>query len=105
MLIDKVIETAEGRSPCSMAEITRPTKQHSVQLIAHLRPWLMIAGRQQTSNLGLEPLHALLGGARAFPGQVDPALSPAQPPDMVGILRVVGRGRGLAPRKPQPETL
>ncbi len=37
--------------------------------------------------------------ARAFPVEVYavPALSPSQPPDMVGILRVVGRGRGLVP--------
>ncbi len=31
----------------------------------------------------------------AFSDQKEPALSPSQPPDMVGILQVVGRGRGL----------
>ena len=64
-LINKVIETAERRPPRSVGEVARPAEQHAVQLVAHLRPRLVIAGRQQASHFGLEPLHALLGGARA----------------------------------------
>src|SRR5262249_39841761 len=36
-----------------------------VQRIAHFEPWIVIAGHQQIANLRLEPLHALLGRARA----------------------------------------
>src|SRR5262249_53951036 len=33
--------------------------------VAQFRPWIKVAGQQQIANLRLEPLHALLGWARA----------------------------------------
>ena len=44
-------------------EIARPTKQERVERIAYVHPGVVIAGRQQISDLCLESLHALLGYA------------------------------------------
>ena len=52
MLVDKVIEAAEGRPPRSVAEIARPTKQYAVQLIAHLGPRLVFQFGRELRDLG-----------------------------------------------------
>ena len=48
-----------------MAEVVRPAKQRAVQRVAHFGPWIVVARHQPIANLRLEPLHALLGRARA----------------------------------------
>src|SRR6266446_3437411 len=64
-LIDVSVNTAECGSARPEAEVVRPTEQRPVQRIAHFGPRIVIAGHQQIANLCLEPLHALLGRARA----------------------------------------
>src|SRR5262249_59218457 len=64
-LIDVSVNTAECGSARPEAEVVRPAEQAPVQRIAHFEPWIVIAGHQQIANLRLEPLHALLGRARA----------------------------------------
>ena len=60
-LIDVVVDTPECRPMRPIGEVARPTKQETVQCIAHVQPGIVIAGRQQISDLCLESLHALLG--------------------------------------------
>src|ERR1019366_6128113 len=55
----------ECRSARPVAEVVRPAKQSAVQRVAHFGPWIVVARHQQIANLRLEPLHALLGRARA----------------------------------------
>lgn len=63
--IDVSVNAAECRSARPMAEVVRPAKQRPVQRVAHFGPRIVVAGHQQIANLRLEPLHALLGRARA----------------------------------------
>src|SRR6266511_3831883 len=64
-LIDVVVDTSEYRPMRPIGEVARPAKQKRVQRIAHVRPGIVVAGRQQITDLCLEPLHALLGRACA----------------------------------------
>src|SRR6202162_2574673 len=64
-LINVSVNAAECRSARPMAEVVRPAKQRAVQRVAHFRPWIVVARHQQIADLRLEPLHTLLGRARA----------------------------------------
>src|SRR5258708_21441437 len=64
-LIDVSVNATECRSARPVAEAVRPAKQRSVQRVAYFRPRIVVARHQQIANLRLEPLHALLGLARA----------------------------------------
>ena len=64
-LIDVSVNATVCRSARPVAEVVRPTKQRSVQRVAYFRPRIVVARHQQIANLRLEPLHALLGRARA----------------------------------------
>src|SRR5258708_40289843 len=64
-LIDVSVNAVERRLARPMAEVVRPAKQRPVQRVAHFGPRIVIARHQQIANLRLEPLHALLGRARA----------------------------------------
>ena len=64
-LIDVLVNTAEYRSTRPVAEVVRPAKQGPVQRVAHFRPRIVVTKHQQFADLRLEPLHALLGWARA----------------------------------------
>jgi hypothetical protein len=64
-LIDVSVNAAECRSARPVAEVVRPAKQSAVERVAHFGPWIVVARHQQIANLRFEPLHALLGRARA----------------------------------------
>ena len=64
-LIDVSVNAAESRSARPVAEVIRPAEQRPVQRVAHFGPWTVVARHQQIADLRLEPLHALLGRARA----------------------------------------
>src|SRR5262245_29371680 len=64
-LADVEVDAAECRSARPVAEVVRPAAQTLVQLVAHLGPRSVVAWHQQLADLRLEPLHALLGWARA----------------------------------------
>ena len=46
---------------CSITEIGRPTAQQTVQLVAHICPWLHVAWHQNIIDLRLHPLDTFLG--------------------------------------------
>ena len=64
-LIDVVVDTPECRPVRPIGEVARPTEQKRVECVAYVQPGILIAGRQQISDLCLESLHALLGHACA----------------------------------------
>src|ERR1700736_552840 len=64
-LVDISVNRAECRSTRPVTEVVRPAEQRLVQRVAHFGPRIGVAGHQQITDLRLEPLHALLGWARA----------------------------------------
>ncbi len=62
---DVVIDVPIGLREAAVAEVRRPAEQEPVQLLAHFRPRGHVRGRQQFADLGLDPMHARLRGARA----------------------------------------
>src|SRR5512145_850193 len=77
-LADVEVDAAECWPPRSVTEVVRPAAQSSVQRVAHVLPRFVVTRYQQLTHLRLEPLHALLGRARAH-------IPLAVPP--VGIVR------------------
>jgi hypothetical protein len=63
-VIDVVVDRPVGDQAGTIVEIRAPATQQTVQLVSHLGPRRLIAGRQDLANLTLEPLYALLGRAR-----------------------------------------
>jgi hypothetical protein len=64
-IVDVIVDRAVRRQTSAVAEVRGPTAQKTVQLIAYYRPRTVVAGHQKFADLGLEPLDAFLGRARA----------------------------------------
>ena len=60
-----IIDGPIGHQPRAVVEVARPAAQQSVQLVAHLRPRLFVAGDQKLIDFAFEPPDALPGWARA----------------------------------------
>jgi Transposase IS116/IS110/IS902 family len=64
-LINVSVNAAECRAARPVTEVVRPADQESVQHVAHFAPRIVVAGHQEIADFLLEPLHTLLGWARA----------------------------------------
>ncbi len=64
-IIDMLVDRPICGQVRTVAEVSRPTEQKPVQLVAHLGPRPFLARYQDLADLGLDPLNTFLGRARA----------------------------------------
>src|SRR5262245_61938157 len=72
-VVDMIVHRPVRRQAGAMAEIRAPAAQQAIEPVAYLGPGAHVAGDQDVADLGLEPQHALRGGARS---QVPMAILP-----------------------------
>ena len=62
---DILVDATICLAPRAVAKVVGPASQRPVQLVTYFWPWIDVARHQKIADPCLEPLHALLGRARA----------------------------------------
>src|SRR6478609_2972896 len=102
---DILVDATVCLAPRAVAKVVGPASQRAVQLVTYLRPWIDIARHQKIADPCVEPLHTLLGRARAqipIPVRLKPMRAERVAEEVEAFLSGVSqRSLRLIDRQPQ----